>query len=127
MDANQIGRKGRLSRQQLEEMSDIELLDLKASIDYDIAGISSQLENARANVHSSGEYADSSWYARATMAKRLKGQASQTIQNELGRRRKENGPNQDFVNALLEAMDKLLTPEMKSEVIELARSKRSIA
>lgn len=124
MDINQIGRKGRVSRQQLEEMSEVELLDLKSSIDYDIVGISSQLENARANVHSSGEYADPNWYMRATIAKRLKGQASQAIQNELGRRRKAKGPNQDFTNALLEAMDKLLTPEMKSEILEFAKSKR---
>jgi hypothetical protein len=105
---------------QLEEAEYMELLDLKTVVDDDIGHIAAQLSQARADRLTNGEYADPQWYHRATTAKRIKGQLSQRIQNEI-RRRKMDRPTPPAkgggLKALLRAIDLVLDPEQKRLVI----------
>jgi hypothetical protein len=125
MDVRKFHRqRRRLTREQLEEMTEGDLLELKSLYDADSAVLGGQLDAAKGKAMAEGHYSDSDWYSRATLAKRIVGQASQTIQNELGRRKRNKGNlREEFSNALLEAMDTLLAPEVKIQIVELAKLK----
>jgi hypothetical protein len=60
------------------------MLEEKEANDLEIASIKAQLIEARAQVWTSGEYADPDWLRRATYAAKQRGQRSQTLQRRIG-------------------------------------------
>ncbi len=120
-------RKQRINFADLRKATPEELGELQMLVNTDIAIIGSQLLEAKALVHTKKEYSDPEWFAKATRAKKFKGQLSQGIQMELGRRKKENQQKNNleqqtsFANCLLKAMDDFLSPEVKSTIIEKAQ------
>ena len=118
----------RINSSELSGLTEAELLELKAHIDEDLFFIGDQLFQAKQKVVTSGEYADASWYRRATFAKRIKGQLSQKVQNELGKRRRERrdapvrlSEHEAFIKALLKVMDDFVLPVEKTEIIAKAK------
>ncbi|KKK82570.1 hypothetical protein LCGC14_2802100 [marine sediment metagenome] len=57
----------------LEAMTRDELLKLKSQIDGSKMRIDSQLSDAKAKVHTTGQYADPDWYRRAQHAAKRMG------------------------------------------------------
>lgn len=117
----------RVSRKDLAEAIEDDLLELKVLVDDEIGHIAEQLTEAKAKAASTGDYSDADWYRRATSAKRIKGRLSQRIQNELARRKRariESNAHQQRegkLHFLLEAMNQVLTPEQKEKVLDLWR------
>lgn len=117
----------RLCPEDLSTLDEQDLLDLKTFVDEDILQISSQLLRAKQELAINGNYGDPNWFRRATFAKKSKGQLSQRIQNEISRQRRERTGKfsanwQDaMIKALLEAMDELLLPAEKQEILSRAR------
>lgn len=113
-------------------LSDIKLLDdeylseLKQLVDRDIAYIASKVDEAKGIAASGGGFTDPSWMQRAILARKLKGQLSQAIQKEFGRRRdlRKEQNRRDFADSLptrlLLAMDMVLSPDQKKMVLDQA-------
>ena len=118
---------GRVSPEDFRGAKEEVLLELKSLIDADILHISGQLLAAMAEHTISGVYADADWFRRATMAKRIKGQLSQRIQNELSRQRRESfranhqGELETRIRSVIAALHIVLTPEQKNAVLLKAR------
>ncbi len=55
----------------------------------DMANIRAQIGEAKGRAAVNGEYSDSGWFHRANLALRLKGRDHQSLQVELGKRRRE--------------------------------------
>jgi len=66
------------------EVEHARMLEEKEANDLEIAKIKAQLLEARAQVWSSGEYADPDWLRRATFAAKQRGQRSQQLQRCIG-------------------------------------------
>jgi len=113
----------RVKSANFKEASSDELLELKGKVDIDIAAIRMELETAKTNLETFGEHYDTDWFHRATIAKKIKGQLSQRIQAALGRKKSERKEKhrENFAEKLLEAMDSLIEPEAKREIVYLAR------
>ena len=108
-----------------------ELLLLKEVVDTDLAQINSHLDAAKGRAAAGGQYADPAWFAKATHARRMKGRLSQSIQSQLGKKRRERQQAADreqeeerpsFHKRLIQAMKLVLTPEQREAVFEKARS-----
>ena len=119
---------GRLNSSELSGLTEEGLLELKELIDEDLLRIGNQLLRAKQEVITNGMYADTDWYRKATFAKKIKGQLSQKIQNELRKRRRERGTSpqrftdQDaFIRAILKVMDDILLPAEKKEILAKAK------
>lgn len=78
----------------LSELTDDELQNVKLSVENELSGVKQQLEEAKGNAMAYGEYAKPSWYARASSAKRLLGMTHQRVLGELSRRRKVRGQSE---------------------------------
>lgn len=120
----------RIDKESLAQATEDELLALKELVDRDNGVIGDQLTAAKAAATSRGVYADSDWYRRINVAKRIKGLLSQHIQNELGRRkrvRREVGRQENDKNlfgSLLTAMRAVLPPEQVESVLVMWRQIR---
>ena len=80
-----------ITEKDIESCNDFEtLLNWKYTIDAEIAGISSQIENAKAKAKMEGVYSDNVSMARAKAAKRFQGILSQKIQQRLSQLRKQD-------------------------------------
>ena len=129
MDALAKYKNGeRISSSELSGLTEEGLLELKELIDEDLLHIGNQLLQAKQEVVTNGVYSDTDWFRRATFAKKVKGQLSQKIQNEMRKRRKDRGEGsknfseQDaFIRALLRVMDDLLLPAEKKEILAKAK------
>jgi ubiquitin len=124
----EYAESGRVKPANLKEASTEELLELKQEVDTNIAAIGGELMEAKANATAHGEYSDPDWFRRATMAKKMKGQLSQRIQTALSKKKAEQKEKnrreneQTFEKRLLKAMDMVLEPEVKEQVLEKARN-----
>jgi len=112
---------------ELSGLTEEELLRLKELVDEDLLHIGDQLLQVRQKAATTQTYADPDWYRRIIFAKKIKGGLSQKIQNELRKRRKaraeqpERPSEQDaFIKGLLRAMDDVLSPAEKQEIIRRA-------
>ncbi len=119
-----------------------DLLALKRFVDDEINEISGNLKLARAKVYTEGKYANPEWFARSDHIRKRLGGTSQAIQIEFSRRRRENvekirtqaeinrqqkeadkeKTEQSFLGRLLKAMDLVLTPGQKQEIVDIAKS-----
>lgn len=123
----EYAKNGRVKSACFKEASREELLELKQEVDMDIAVIGGELRKAKANAAAYREYSDPDWFHRATIAKKMKGQLSQKICAALGKKRDEKKKRnrqedeQSFKKRLLKAMDIVLEPEVKEQVLEQAR------
>ena len=101
-----------------------ELVDLKLVVDQEILSISDDLAKAKTKLIQDGAWSDPDWFRRATMAKRIKGQLSQRIQLLMSRKKKiikEQNRAKDESNQvrlLFDAMNTVLTPEQKKQVVD---------
>ncbi len=115
----------RLRRSDLQNADVGQLQELKNEVDADTAIIDSQLDLAANKLRETGKYQDADWFTKAKLAKRLKGQLSQMIQTELGRRKKiQKDANRKMagrLDALLEAMKLVLTDEQRAQVLDKAK------
>ena len=115
----------------LEAMTRDELLKLKSQIDGSKMRIDSQLSDAKAKVHTTGQYADPDWYRRAQHAAKRMGRQSQTVQIELARQkslqkersRAEVPLSQYFLDVAREEMDS----DDVREMLETAKRRREAA
>jgi len=108
---------------------DVAALELRRDeIETAIARIRGQIEHARSQVWTTGEYSDPNWYARARAALRFKGIEHQQILRALAERRREQrreaaaGQDRRFERAFISAARRRLTPELYRELIEEARA-----
>ena len=112
--------KMQISQGDLRAATDDELLGLKVIVDTEIAKIGSQLSLAKSKARK-GEYSDSAWFNRAKMAKKLLGQLSQRIQNELARRRAERRKNHEYrrkYETLLRAINETIAVDQREKLFE---------
>lgn len=119
---------GRLDSAKLSTLTEEQLLELKILVDKDILRIGNQLLAAKQRMTTTGMHDSTEWFLKATFAKRIKGQQSQQIQYELSKHRRkwrespERFSEKDaFIKALLEAMDELLLPAEKKQIIAKAK------
>ena len=120
----------RITGNMLTKATTEDLVTLKELVDREIGAINDQLIGVKNQVKINGIYADPDWYRRVNSAKRFKGQLSQRIQNELGRRKRDqkrinqqkNGKSQ--FKSLLEAMKLVLTEEQVESVLDTWRQIR---
>jgi len=103
----------------LQEMSDSELLDLKFKIDGEIENIRDQIDRAKADA-ATGEYSDRNWYWSAVRAKKIKGRQSQQIQNEMSRRKSERA--NDLPNIFIDVAKEQLSNELFTEILQRAQA-----
>ncbi|OGY41886.1 MAG: hypothetical protein A2Y82_05540 [Candidatus Buchananbacteria bacterium RBG_13_36_9] len=130
-------RHGKITNEVLKDATIEELTALKSLVNEDITSIKNQLDEAKAKLIANGEYADANWHQKANAAKRIKGQLSQRIQEELSRkkqirlaeerkqkdeRRKQN--EKDQVGYLIEAIHRVLTPKQAEKVLNMWRKIR---
>ncbi len=110
----------KVSIDQMRSASFDDILELKIQVDADIAGISIQLDRAKEDVRLHGTYSDPSWFNSATMAKKMKGVLSQTIQNVLGQRRRveDEERRKSFEGRVILAMREQLEPEVVSAILK---------
>lgn len=126
--------KIKITNEMLIEATEEELIALLELVNEDTTSITIQIETAKAELKTSGVYADPEWYQKATAARKIKGQLSQRIQHEITRKkkaRKEKNREQyqqdrvkyqeDKVGSLLRAMDQVLTLEQKQQVLDVWR------
>lgn len=67
----------------LEEQSQL-ILDKRAELLFDLSRIKTQIDDAKAEVEASGEYADPRWWSKVNGARRFKGYQAQRLQDALG-------------------------------------------
>jgi len=106
------------------------LIALKELVDEDITHIKNKLDVVKTELITKKIYANPDWYRRATAAKRIKGQLSQCLQNEIAQRKRERKARdrelneKDRIGYLLEAMKQVLTPEQVEKVLDMWRQLR---
>lgn len=62
------------------------LIQQQSGLQEEIDAIKAQLDHATARLHTTGEYSDPQWYARAKAALRHKQRQMQALQQAIGRR-----------------------------------------
>jgi hypothetical protein len=89
------------------------LTDEKTALEYDLAAIAAQLDNARAVRIATGQYADAQWFASALAAKRYKGAQHQRLTQELAALRREERITRSnaYEVRFIDAAHRLLAPE----------------
>lgn len=119
-------RYNQLYDDQLQSATTDELCQVKLLVDRDSGDIASKIDAMhQATID---QPMDLERLSRLKRAKRIRGRLSQRIQLELTRRRRatraEHKRDGDrlFISSLLQAMDQLLTPEAKSEILALTKS-----
>lgn len=105
----------------LSKMSRSSLIELRDKLQDEVVGIKIQLDTAKANRHSTGEYADPTWYANATAARRLKGQQLQRIQTQLGKKNRQ--ANESVERAFVDICRVRLHSETFQEIMSEANDR----
>ena len=113
-----------IPRINIAEMTTDEIRNAITDLADVMESIRSKLSAAKAKCVATGQYADPDWYHRATTALRFKGVESRKLQDELGRRnREQRRKNAEGSNSRFEKAAKLLLPpEMFMKVAQLANS-----
>ncbi len=109
--------KNRINLDDLDDAPFIELAELKAAVDQDIARIRVQLENADSQDRS-GEPINGNWYKKAKQAKSFLGNLSQAIQAEQTKRNSDRKIDDQY---LLQALGVVLDPKLREKVLEKAK------
>jgi hypothetical protein len=117
----QIRVNGEQRTVDLSKMTRSSLVELRDKPQEELVQVKIQLDNAKANVHTSGQYADAGWYASAMAARRLKGQQLQRIQTELGKRRRE--VNNNVERAFIEIARIRLHPDTFQDFMDEANDR----
>ncbi|MBN1326244.1 hypothetical protein JW977_04700 [Candidatus Falkowbacteria bacterium] len=123
--------KMKINDEMISNAADEELTTLLENVNEDIAIITIQLDKAKVDLKVTGLRADPEWFQKASAAKKIKGQLSQRIQNELSRRKKvrreknRQQSEKEGVRSLLRAINLVLTPEQKKKVLDMWRQLRS--
>lgn len=105
----------------LSKLSRSELLALKRQVDGEVAEIKLQFAQARLHLAETGQYADSSWHARANCALQFKGITLQAIQNELAQRKLEEKKPESLSTYFMTVAEHRLTHDVYTDIIAEAR------
>jgi len=104
--------------------TDEQLQDTQVILLEDMASIRYQLEAAKSNAATDGEYADADWFRKATYALRMKGAQQQAISIEVGRRKRMTQSRLEtwFVRIAREILEEDLFDEIMDEAKDKVRS-----
>ncbi len=104
--------------------TDDELQEANLLLLQDIASIKYQLETAKSDAMTEGDYADPAWFRKANYALRMKGINQQALTAEMGRRRRLTQSTLEtwFVRIAREILEEDLFDEIMDEAKDKVRS-----
>ncbi len=104
--------------------TDAQLQDTQAILLEDMASIRYQLEVAKSNAATEGDYSDPDWFRKATYALRMKSAQLQAINVEVGRRKRDMQSRLEtwFVRVARDILEEDLFEEIMDEAKHMARN-----
>jgi len=108
----------------VQEMSTEQIREQIIKVTDDMARIKGRLQESRTQVYRTGEYSDPDWYHRANEALRFRGIDIRQLQNELGKRNRQEKQARSTVSKsnFEKAARQILSLELFLEVANLANS-----
>lgn len=105
----------------LREISDTELIDLRISLDTNIASIKTQIEDAQTKRIETGEYADSAWFRSAQNARRHMSRSVQLINLQL--RKNKQFRNIPFTKCFFDICKERLSSDEFNTIRQIAEKR----
>lgn len=114
---------GKITVDQIPQLSETELIKLQQAVSAHLVSLKGQIERAKANRQTAGEYADADWFARVNGAARLYGMLHQATCADRSRRKAERKEGQESQMAwereFVKAAKVLLSPKLYEDIVNV--------